>query len=578
MSKDVRRRRRFFPPVRSLVSVMILVHLISVAAAAAMDVATARLGVGTERVDGVLEARPYFLDVTVEGYGLSEVRVTTPQGTALALIEVMPGIWWNEMAGYSSLDDLLSSANIGFGDFMVDLVGDRGENDRVTLYFDPGYQDQFTGYGEILFPAQEQEPMTLEPTFQWECAGGCFTRSWDVRVVNDDGTWRFRGEPRVEVVTWAPGPVNPYESYRFSCQSFGLLEEAQALATDGGDSFTYETLFQTRNEVLFAALERIELYLDPGQLAWTALTGEVMYEVVTGDLNGLRATDGRFSTNTEECLANDLAALALPVAVEPGPGEGSWFLVRSVISPDGYESLMSSQQEDRTTQIAGSGAACAGYSCPPDVPAFYSQPNRIAGGVCVEAAGIGGPAACPEAQYARAEVDMASIKTAYPFTEAVEGSATGSGQQWKDDPFRMLCAAFDRVPLSGHVFDDLNGCYQAASRCSIGCSWVEPEFDWAVNVWSLIGVYDQQAARYDGWCQSDGAYGLLNPPGGFHAVDNGDGSWLWTVRSTSECDSSGCKCDAVVQVRTEGASPGAYWEESLANHSTPACTDPQFSF
>ena len=580
MLRHVRKTSRSITRGSILTLALILVHSFSAVAVLAMDVAAVRIGVGTARVDGVLEAQPYSLDATIEGHGLVDVRVTTPRGTELELIEVMPGFWSIELAGYTGLDDLRSSANVGFGEFVVSFLDPDGGSDSVILFFDPGDQDAFTEYGEILHPTDPQERTPLEPWFDWECSGICSDRLWDLRVLNGDGSWRFRSELSVETETWAPGPVRPYASYGFSCRSVGLLEEVEDRVTEGGDAFTYEPVFQSRNEIPFTALERIELDLNRTELTWSALSGELLYEVVVGDLRWLRDTDGNFAVNTEQCLANDLETTVLPHTVEPDPEESFWFLVRSAISPDGYESLVSTQVAERTEEIARSGAGCAGYSCPPEVPVFYDQPNEIAAGVCVEVAGVDGPPACPQAQYLRADGDIAVIKAAYPFTQAVEDGdgTTGAGQDWLKSPFNLLCYGFEMVPLSAHVFDELDDCYHATSDSLFGCSWVNPEFHWAVNVWSLIGLYSEQAARYGGSCEFDTMTGQLNPPGGFHAVNEGDGWWTWTVHATSECDYYGCRCDAVVSLWTAEGQPGEYWEDSLTNNSTPECTDSGFAF
>ena len=90
--------------------------------------------------------------------------------------------------------------------------------------------------------------------------------------------------------------------------------------------------------------------------------------------------------------------------------------------------------------------------------------------MCVEVAGIAGPPACPQEQYTRADGEMALIKAAHPFTEAVEDSATGGGQQWSKSPFGLLCGGFEAVPLPEQIFDDLNDCYGATSECGyFGC-------------------------------------------------------------------------------------------------------------
>ena len=98
-------------------------------------------------------------------------------------------------------------------------------------------------------------------------------------------------------------------------------------------------------------------------------------------------------------------------------------------------------------------------------------------------------------------------------------------------------------------------------------------------MWKLVGIpYGDVAAWRSGRCDLDAGVGVGGTIPGFHAQDEGNGFWLWTVRSTEQCSITVCECDATVQIRTNVSSPGNLTQVSLVNDSTPSCSDPRFLF
>ena len=378
------------------------------------------------------------------------------------------------------------------------------------------------------------------------------------------------------------GPLAPGRPHGFWVLAVEFLGSSQE-TTEGGDDFDYDPVYRQRNKIQFNTRERIELLVDRGSLSWTPGSGATGYDVVRGDLGTLRSGGGDYTGATTECVADDHAETSLAYGNDPAvPGEGFWFLVRPESLAEGFETMAASQVQGRTLEVDAAAATCprTPYLCPPDVPSFYAPSNLIANGVCVEVYGKEGPSVCQESDYLRSDADMVAIKATYQWTLAIEEPNTGAGQAWPADPFQILCISLDDVPENETLFDELDSCYQSTSICRTTCRSVWPEFAWAVNVWKLFGTpYGDVAAWRGGACYRNAGVGL---PGGatpgFHAQDEANGWWLWTVRSTSQCSGSGCECDATVEVRTQASSPGVLTQVSILNETTPGCFDPRFSF
>ena len=326
--------------------------------------------------------------------------------------------------------------------------------------------------------------------------------------------------------------------------------------------------------------EPIQLTLDRDELTWTEPTGETSWDVVRGDLQTLRVTGGDFIAATQTCIADDHLLPNLPVTEVPDtPGQGFWYLVRGEVSTRGYETFGSGQYDGRDGEINVSDGACPDYRCAAYIPPFYDQVNPIAGGACIEARPVDG-IACAEQEYLRADRDISLIKDVYPFTRSVENPVVPSGGRGQVfDPVLdiLVCFGFDQVPESEFIFDELNACYRATSRCLFGCNMVWPEFDWAVQVTDLLEIYNTVATRHGGQCTLDTWNGLpLGPTPGFHATDLGDGNWRWLVRAREQCAFEGCECDGWVKVLI--SETGEMTEEELVNQSTGSCAGSRWVF
>lgn len=104
----------------------------------------------------------------------------------------------------------------------------------------------------------------------------------------------------------------------------------------------------------------LELLLDDETLEWNAQTATARYDVVRGDLGKLRGSSGDFTFATEECVANNLGNDFIAYPAVPLPGEGFWFVVRTVeIAGNGtYDSTGAGQVAPRDTEIDASALAC----------------------------------------------------------------------------------------------------------------------------------------------------------------------------------------------------------------------------
>jgi hypothetical protein len=94
---------------------------------------------------------------------------------------------------------------------------------------------------------------------------------------------------------------------------------------------------------------------------WSPQSNATWYDVVSGRLSTLRATQGDFALSTDRCFASKLEGTAAPIPGPPPPaGDGSWFLARGANcrGRGSYDSGAASQVGSRDTEIAASPFAC----------------------------------------------------------------------------------------------------------------------------------------------------------------------------------------------------------------------------
>jgi hypothetical protein len=101
------------------------------------------------------------------------------------------------------------------------------------------------------------------------------------------------------------------------------------------------------------------LFVGAGLLEWCAIPDASSYDVVRGDLDVLRQSDGDFASATELCLGNDLPGLSIVEGSAPPAGGGFWYVVRpNGLTTPSYDSRFDSQAAPRDPGIDNSAAAC----------------------------------------------------------------------------------------------------------------------------------------------------------------------------------------------------------------------------
>ena len=92
---------------------------------------------------------------------------------------------------------------------------------------------------------------------------------------------------------------------------------------------------------------------------WSPVPEADSYQVVQGDLHGLRAADGDFTVATEACLG-EVATTTVPLTQNPGPGEAWWYVIRArnCVGRTSYNSGGPAQIGDRDSEVDISPNAC----------------------------------------------------------------------------------------------------------------------------------------------------------------------------------------------------------------------------
>jgi hypothetical protein len=103
------------------------------------------------------------------------------------------------------------------------------------------------------------------------------------------------------------------------------------------------------------------LKLDPSVFfTWAAMPDATSYDVVRGRLSLLRSSGGDFTTTLITCWANDDAETEIEDADPPPPGDGFWYLARSVncAGAGTYDSGAPSQAGSRDAEIDANPGSC----------------------------------------------------------------------------------------------------------------------------------------------------------------------------------------------------------------------------
>jgi len=116
-------------------------------------------------------------------------------------------------------------------------------------------------------------------------------------------------------------PVRRFDS---GLQLGGAEFPAIVIAVSLNGQYCFDTVFDLRA----APWRRIRV--EPDGVHWDAAPPGVVYDVVRGSLDTLRATGGDFSAATLGCAADDTAATSLLIEDDPPAGEAHWFVLREV--------------------------------------------------------------------------------------------------------------------------------------------------------------------------------------------------------------------------------------------------------
>ncbi len=95
-------------------------------------------------------------------------------------------------------------------------------------------------------------------------------------------------------------------------------------------------------------------------MGWSAVLLADRYDVVGGDLLALLSSGGDFTSTVTSCIENDGADALAGDPLEPGPGQGFYYLVRAqaACKSGTFNSEPPGQAGDRDTEIAASSHAC----------------------------------------------------------------------------------------------------------------------------------------------------------------------------------------------------------------------------
>lgn len=104
----------------------------------------------------------------------------------------------------------------------------------------------------------------------------------------------------------------------------------------------------------------ILLQVEPGVIDWSVAPLAQYYQVVRGDLGGLRSAAGDYSVAPMTCLGGAEQGQSMVDAAAPAAGQGWWYLIRAAncSGSSGYESEGVGQAGERSAGIDGNPLSC----------------------------------------------------------------------------------------------------------------------------------------------------------------------------------------------------------------------------
>ena len=235
---------------------LLLAGLFLTPAAQAIDVDLVAITAGANREDGVL--MDYFLSFSLEGSDLADVRVFRPGNPPIPvclLVDEGDGAWNCDLPGFTSLNDIC--VNVGFGDFLFELTAAVGSDDTLTVFFDPGCTDPFSGFPAITAPTSGGTVST-EPgpaDFCWTCSapGACGNGDTAASLFNDDSDLAVELLRGVALpACWDPGVcLPPGPDNEFEVSALEVYADFETAFTDLGDDLIYLSAYESQNRTPF---------------------------------------------------------------------------------------------------------------------------------------------------------------------------------------------------------------------------------------------------------------------------------------------------------------------------------------
>jgi hypothetical protein len=96
-------------------------------------------------------------------------------------------------------------------------------------------------------------------------------------------------------------------------------------------------------------------------MSWNAVPNAIQYDIISGDLQELRAAGGHYEfLNQAQCFANDAAGTSISTGSNPTAGRGQFWLMRAVgcTGLGSYDEGVPSQVSTRDQEIGSSLYAC----------------------------------------------------------------------------------------------------------------------------------------------------------------------------------------------------------------------------
>ncbi|MHC4574050.1 MAG: hypothetical protein ACYS76_07945 [Planctomycetota bacterium] len=219
-------------------------------AAQTLDVYRIEISVSKNWFDGVPEATPYDFWVGVKGIGITDVTITPPGGTPIALAPDSGerADWVFQLEDYATLGEL--RADFSTGNYLLTF---NGGTDSATVFTNPA---EPKGFANIIYPLNGSHDIPLNPTITWESSVG-YGDFLYMDIGDEDTDTLLDRLPFASIAqtTWTPATLVAGHLHSFEIEVVDGMRSwwPYNLTTDQGDAFAFFDFFEYGNEVTFTA-------------------------------------------------------------------------------------------------------------------------------------------------------------------------------------------------------------------------------------------------------------------------------------------------------------------------------------